>query len=80
MIELEDHGIGLAAIDAGPRREVVEQQTRSLSPQFALSLMCSRDVLGTVREVVLAPVFRLAGSAVMLPLPFLSAVPRELLE
>jgi hypothetical protein len=78
MVELEHNRVGLAAVDAGVRGKVCEEIASALELQLALEPACLGDVLCTVREVVLPSIAGLAVSAMMLALPLVPPMPREI--
>src|SRR4051812_9883671 len=72
VIELEDDGIGFAAIRARMRREEIDQQEGAFELKLFLTPASLRDVLFAVRQVMLTPIGGLARAAMVLSLAFVA--------
>lgn len=80
MVELEDDGIPLAAVDAGVRVEVLEEVRGAFEPQLLFLDLRLVDVPLAVRRVVLFAVRRAAGAAEGVALALGLTPPREALD
>jgi hypothetical protein len=79
VVELEDHGIGLAAIDARMVSEVGHQEDEPLFEQDLLPPRGCVDVAVFVREVVLAVIGGAARPAIRVSLPSLPSTLGEII-
>lgn len=79
VVELEDHRIGLAAVDARVLAEVADQELQSFRPDLFLAAPSLIDIPCPMSPVVLALVSSAAGSAVVVALPALLPPPGEVL-
>jgi hypothetical protein len=66
MIELQDERVGLSAIDARMRTQVLENPETVLDPITVHACDLARDVAVAVVQVVLPSIGRVAGAAVVL--------------
>src|SRR5215212_8382363 len=80
MIELENDRVALAAVDAWMVVEVLDQKFRPLRVSPPVPCLRETDVLLTVRQVVLASILGLTGSAVVVALALRTAAPGEVRE
>ncbi|HET9153311.1 MAG TPA: hypothetical protein VFN85_04265 [Solirubrobacterales bacterium] len=80
MVELEDEGIVLSAIDTGVLEQERDYELRPFFDQRDLSLAGGSDVTSFVRRVVLLLVLRSAGPAIVVPLSPSPSSPSEFLD
>lgn len=78
VVEIEDHGIGLAAVDARVTLEVFDQVRSAVDASLPVPNARSGDVPRPVRQVVLAHVFRGAAAAIAVAPTLQFVFPREL--
>src|SRR4051794_39975099 len=77
VVEFENDRVHLSTVDAGVRRQVVDEELGSFGIAPAVPFSGEADVLRSIGEVVLAPILGLARAAVVVPLTLLTASPRE---
>src|SRR5207247_10769579 len=77
MVEFEDKNVGLAAVDAWMRREVVEEAESVIQAECANARDFARNVDLAVVQVVLASIRRMALAAVRLQLASRERAERE---
>jgi hypothetical protein len=77
VIELEDQGVGLAAVDAGVLAEELDEVCGSFGDEGLLVTEGFRDVALFVRDVVFPFIGGAAGAAVGVSLPARLAAPGE---
>lgn len=78
VVEFEHQRVGLPAVDARVRPEVVDQIADALQLTLPLAFGCVVDVTLLVRGIVLAVILRATGAALGPSLSALLAVPVEL--
>ncbi len=77
VIELEDDGVALSAVDAWAGAKELDEESHPLENENVFAAVRFGDVALAVGQIVLAFVRGTAGSAVGVPLASLAAMPRE---